>query len=155
MATYKIRPARSSDLDAMVGLLKILFALESDFVFDAALQKKGLRLILALDSAVVLVAEADGRVVAMSSGQLTVSTAEGGHALLVEDVVIEPAFQRRGLGKRLLLGLEKWAAARGVSRLQLLADKGNSKALGFYRHQGWSETRLICLRRKLSPKASL
>lgn len=151
MSSYLIRPARPNDLDAMVGLLEILFALESDFAFDAVFQKNGLRKLLATETAVVLVAEIDGQVVGMISGQLTVSTAEGGYALLVEDVVIEPAFRWRGLGRRLLNGLEKWAAVRGVRRLQLLADKENFKALDFYHRLGWFDTRLICLWRQLSP----
>lgn len=44
--------------------------------------------------------------------------------------------------------IENWARDRGVTRLQLLADLTNARALDFYDHLGWQSTRLICLRRK-------
>ncbi|HCC54994.1 MAG TPA: GNAT family N-acetyltransferase [Desulfobulbaceae bacterium] len=148
MAPALIRPARPADLEALVGLLRLLFAIEADFDFDPARQRQGLAMLLANDGAVVLVAEAAGRVVGMCSGQLTISTAEGGFALLVEDMVVAEAWQGRGLGRELLTVLEQWAAARKIERLQLLADRNNTAALEFYRKLGWQPTELICLRRR-------
>ena len=52
-----------------------------------------------------------------------------------------------GLGRRLLEAIEAWAAARGASRLQLLADRENAPALRFYARTGFGPTRLVCLRR--------
>ena len=148
MAPALIRPARPADLEALVDLLRVLFAIEVDFAFDPARQRQGLAMLLANDGAVVLVAEAAGRVVGMCSGQLTISTAEGGFALLVEDMVVAEAWQGRGLGRELLTVLEQWAAARKIERLQLLADRNNTAALEFYRKLGWQPTELICLRRR-------
>lgn len=48
-------------------------------------------MLIANQWATVLVAETSGKVVGMATGQLTISTAEGGPALLVEDVVVAPA----------------------------------------------------------------
>ena len=149
MAPALIRPARPADLEALVDLLRVLFAIEVDFAFDPARQRQGLAMLLANDGAVVLVAEAAGRVVGMCSGQLTISTAEGGFALLVEDMVVAEAWQGRGLGRELLTVLEQWAAARKIERLQLLADRNNASALEFYRKLGWESTELICQRRRI------
>ena len=85
----------------------------------------------------------------MCSGQLTISTAEGGFSLLVEDVVVAEPWQGRGVGRELLAALEQWAASRKVGRLQLLADRNNTVALEFYRKLGWQPTELICQRRRL------
>jgi len=148
MVQALIRPARPADLEALVGLLRLLFSIEADFAFDPARQRQGLAMLLAHDGAVVLVAEAAGEVVGMCSGQLTISTAEGGFALLVEDMVVAEAWQGRGLGRELLTALEQWAAARKIGRLQLLADRNNTAALEFYRKLGWQATELICLRRR-------
>ena len=148
MAPALIRSARPADLEALVGLLRLLFSIEADFAFDPARQRQGLAMLLAHDGAVVLVAEAAGEVVGMCSGQLTISTAEGGFALLVEDMVVAEAWQGRGLGRELLTALEQWAAARKIGRLQLLADRNNTAALEFYRKLGWQATELICLRRR-------
>jgi GNAT superfamily N-acetyltransferase len=106
-------------------------------------------MLLAHETAVILVAEAAGRVIGMCSGQLTISTAEGGFALLVEDVVVAGPWQGKGVGRELLTALEQWATARKIARLQLLADRNNGAALEFYRKLGWQPTELICQRRRL------
>ena len=144
-----IRAARPADLEALTGLLKTLFGIEADFTFNEALQQQGLRLILADERSRLLVAEAEEVVVGMCSGQLTISTAEGGPALLVEDVVVGEEWRGRGIGRQLLEALASWARQHQVSRLQLLADRHNAPALDFYRHLGWQGTELICLRRHL------
>ena len=130
----------------MVGLLDLLFAIEADFRPDPARQRQGLALLLDDGRARVLVAEwADG-VVGMCTGQLVVSTAEGGPALLVEDVVVDPDHRGRGVGSALLAALTDWARGHGVRRLQLLADGNNGPALAFYDRLGWRATALVCRR---------
>ena len=142
----RIRSAEPADLDSLVSLLAALFSIEEDFVFDAPKQRRGLTLMLENERGCVLVAEAEGEVVGMCSGQLLVSTAEGGLSLLVEDVVVHEPWRRRGVGRLLLEAISGWAKAKKVSRLHLLADRNNILALDFYRHQGWHTTELICLR---------
>jgi GNAT superfamily N-acetyltransferase len=144
-----IRVALPADLDGLVELLRMLFSIEADFAFDAARQRRGLAMLLVQESAVVLVAEDAGQIIGMCTGQLTISTAEGGFALLVEDVVVAQAWQGRGVGRKLLAALEQWAASRKLGRLQLLADRNNTAALEFYRKLDWQPTELICLRRRL------
>ena len=56
-------------------------------------------MLLAHETAIILVAEAAGQVIGMCSGQLTISTAEGGFALLVEDVVVAGPWQGKGVGR--------------------------------------------------------
>lgn len=149
MAQPVIRPALPGDLEALVDLLRILFSIETDFAFDAARQRRGLAMLLAHGDSVVLVAEAEGGVVGMCTGQRTISTAEGGFSLLVEDVVVAEAWQGRGVGRKLLAAMEQWGAEKKIGRLQLLADRNNSAALEFYRKLAWQPTELICLRRRL------
>lgn len=152
IATIHIRPARQQDIDQMVLLLKSLFALEKDFTFDPARHADGLQLLLGSERSMVLVAEYEGRIAGMCSGQQVISTVEGGPALLVEDVVVAAQLRGQGIGRRLLRTLTEWAKTRGISRMQLLADSDNSNALAFYKHSGWQTTRLICLRKLTSDK---
>ncbi len=49
--------------------------------------------------------------------------------------------------RKLILEIESWAKAQGLTRLQLLADRNNQPALEFYIKMGWLETRLIGLRK--------
>ncbi|MFZ5776355.1 MAG: GNAT family N-acetyltransferase [Thermodesulfobacteriota bacterium] len=149
--TLHIRPARPADLEQLTALLGLLFAIEADFHPDPERQRQGLALLIASPAACVLVAEAAGEVVGMATGQVTISTAEGGPALLVEDVVVAGTWRGKGLGKKLLARLEEWAAARGIRRLQLLADRDNQPALDFYQRLGWGNTALVCLRKRVSP----
>jgi GNAT superfamily N-acetyltransferase len=143
----QIRPAAVADLDALVRLLGLLFSIERDFRPDAARQRRGLAMLLGDPRAAVLVAARGGDVVGMGTVQLVVSTAEGGLAALVEDVVVEERERGRGVGRRLLDALEDWARSRNAQRLQLLADRENAPALRFYASLHWSPTRLVCLRR--------
>jgi GNAT superfamily N-acetyltransferase len=148
MAPCAVRPAVVDDLEAMVDLLRELFALEPDFRFDPVRQRRGLALLLGDRlRRVALVAERDGAVVGMVTGQLVVSTSEGGGSVLVEDMVVIDSARRQGVGRLLLRAVETWARGRGATRLQLLADRENEAALRFYERLGWSGTRLVCLRR--------
>ncbi len=141
-----IRTAEPADLDSLIYLLAALFAIEEDFIFDESRQRRGLALMLDNERGCVLVAEAEGQVVGMCSGQLLVSTAVGGLSLLVEDVVVHEQWRGRGVGHLLMEAISDWAKVEKVSRLQLLADRNNTPALDFYRSLGWQTTELICLR---------
>lgn len=144
--SIRFRPAQLADLPAIANLLASLFALEQDFSADNARQIAALKLMLPREDILLWVAEeslaGESRVVAFCSVQTLISTAEGGPVGLIEDVVVAEGWREAGIGRRLLEGAEAWARRRGCSRLQLLADQGNLKALDFYRQLGWQETRL-------------
>lgn len=149
-----VRPAQPADLETLVALLRLLFAIEDDFQVDEERQRRGLTMMLANPLGCILVAEAEGRVIGMCTGQLTVSTAEGAPALLMEDVVVAEEFRGCGTGRLLVSAMGDWAAVQGAFRLQLLADRKNSEALAFYERLGWQTTSLICLRRYRQPADS-
>ncbi|CAI8784433.1 GNAT family N-acetyltransferase [Methylococcus capsulatus] len=144
-----IRPAETRDIEAMVELLGTLFSIEADFTFDPDRQRRGLALLIGSSADRVLVAECEGRVIGMCSVQTLISTAEGGPVGLVEDMVVARAFRGKGIGRRLLGEIERWAADAGLTRLQLLADRTNEPALTFYDRRGWERTALIGLRKML------
>jgi ribosomal protein S18 acetylase RimI-like enzyme len=143
-----IRPATPGDLDALVPLLRVLFTIESDFRPDPERQRHGLaRLLADRERCCVLAAERGTTVVGMVTAQLVVSTAEGAPSAWIEDVIVDAAERRRGLGGRLLAAVERWACERGATRLQLLVDRENAPAVRFYERLGWGSTKLVCLRR--------
>ncbi len=150
----RIRAATAADLPVLVRLLGALFSIEADFTPDPARQRRGLALMLSDPGRhAVLVAERAGAVVGMVTGQVLVSTAEGGLSVVVEDLVVDVSCRRGGVGRALLGVIEGWAAERGATRLQLLADRENAPALAFYDRAGWSATRLVCLRRHPAERA--
>lgn len=143
-----IRKAKSSDIPHLVELLRELFSIEADFDFNAGLQEQGLFMVLqSPKTRCIMVAEIDKNVVGMCTGQLVVSTAKGGFSGLIEDMVINKKFRGKGLGTSLLEEVEKWCLSSGARRIQLLADKNNTKGLAFYEKCNWQKTRLICLRK--------
>ena len=144
-----IRQARISDIDALVVLLKDLFSIEEDFTFSESIQRRGLRMMLCdQKNGCIIVAEKNQKVIGMCSAQLLVSTAEGGRVAFVEDMAVARPFRREGIGKKILLSIEKWAGKQDANRLQLLADQNNIPALRFYEKMAWATTKLICLRKK-------
>lgn len=146
----EIRPAILTDLVSCVELLRLLFAIESDFAFHNDKAWRGLELLLASDKDILLVAHQHTEpqnVIAMCSVQTLISTAEGGAVGLIEDVIVSPNYRRKGIARQLLNYAEQWSAERGLKRLQLLADKRNDSALDFYSAHDWQKTQLIALRK--------
>lgn len=150
MTHYVIRKAEFPDIPDLSRLLTLLFSIEKDFEPNDCVQKHGLEMMLNDDTnRCVLVAALDNAVIGMVTCQILVSTAEGGPAALIEDLIVDIQHRGKGLGKKLLYSVEEWAVQRGASRLQLLADKTNTPALAFYKKNSWDHTQLICLRKKL------
>ncbi|WP_446899003.1 GNAT family N-acetyltransferase [Clostridium sp. LBM24168] len=135
----------------MIELLRELFLIEENFVFDNGKQKQGLEMMLEdLNNRRIFVADLDGRVVGMISGQILISTAERAASVLVEDVVVNRVFiQGKVIGRELLLNIQNWAILKKAKRMQLLADKHNTHAVEFYRYFKFDNTKLICLLKKI------
>ncbi len=150
MSEIRIRTARCADIPAMTELLSDLFAIETDFLIDSSAQRKGLSALLnATEKTVVKVAVDSGRVVGMVTGQIVISTAEGGNSMLVEDLVVRPEYRGKGIGSALLAGIEQTARERECLRMQLLADRRNAKALKFYAKRNWSRTHMVTIRKSI------
>jgi ribosomal protein S18 acetylase RimI-like enzyme len=153
-----IERATLRDIPAMVRLLSILFTIENDFSPNMEKQEKGLTLMLADGKKRrVMVARTNGKVIGMATGQIVVSTAEGGLSVWVEDVIVDREYRRSRVGSMLLASLEEWARHVGAQRLQLLTETTNAHALAFYDANDWNQTNLACLRKILPapPKQSL
>lgn len=143
----KVRKAGEGDITVMAGLLEDLFSVEKDFNSDRPKQEEGLRLFLSCEGRQAFVAEMDGKVAGMVTGQMLASTAEGALSVLLEDLVTDPGHRGRGIGSHLLAAVEDWGREKGAARLQLLADKDNAPAREFYEKAGWERTNLVCLKK--------
>jgi len=142
--------AGAADLDAMADLLGELFALEADFTPDRKKQLAALRRILDHPAhGRLFVLRDEGRAVGMANALVSISTAEGGPVLILEDVVIKASHRGGGHGRRLVEHVLAWAAAEGMSRVTLLADKDNAAALSFYERLGFEKSAMVVRRRRL------
>lgn len=142
--------ATAEDLPHLVDLLTELFTLESDFEPDRDKQLRGLRAILdSPELGRLFVLRVAGQLVGMANVLLTISTAEGGRVLLLEDVIVGRSHRGQGLGRRLVDHVLAWARQHGYVRVTLLADRENINALVFYRKLGFTDSRMTVLRHSL------
>src|SRR5271163_1849090 len=99
MENVAIEPATLEDLPQLTELLFELFTLEGDFKPDRTKHMRGLRLILEQPSrGRIFVIRLDGRILGMINLLFTISTAEGGFVLLMEDVIVHHDHRHRGFG---------------------------------------------------------
>ena len=142
--------AKEDDLPQLADLLAELFTLESDFRPERDKQLRALRLILNEPaSGRLFVLRVDGRVAGMANALITVSTAEGGRVLLLEDVIVHSEHRGGGLGRRLVEHVLAWAREQGMTRVTLLADRDNHAALDFYRRLDFASSSMKVLRKIL------
>lgn len=150
MDEFSVDFAAVNELEALADLLSELFDLECDFTPDRAKQLAALRSII--DNPMLgrlFVLRANGQVVGMANALITISTAEGGPVLLLEDVILKREHRGAGLGRRLVEHVLAWAAAQGMARVTLLADRDNAAALGFYSRLGFRSSAMQVLRKSL------
>jgi GNAT superfamily N-acetyltransferase len=149
--SVEINFATNNDLPRLADLLAELFALEGDFHPERDRQLHGLRMILDdPEQGRLFVLRVDGQVAGMANALITISTAEGGRVLLLEDVIVRREYRGSGLGRRLVEHVMDWAREQGMTRVTLLADRDNQAALDFYRKLGFSASHMVVLRNPLS-----
>jgi ribosomal protein S18 acetylase RimI-like enzyme len=143
----EIRPAVLDDIPQLCNLLAILFSQEADFQPDPDRQSRALRLILEQPHVGFILCAAESHcVIAMVSILFTVSTAEGGRAGVLEDMIVHPASRGQRIGERLLHEALRLARKSGCSRVTLLTDGTNESAIRFYSRAGFTPSRMIPLR---------
>ena len=148
-----IEPATEADLDELSEMLGELFAQEGDFRPDKEKQLRGLRLIFEQPSrGRVFVLRQNGAIVGMINLLFTISTAEGGFVILLEDLVVHKKFQGKGYGRRLLQHAIDFAKQKNFLRVTLLTDRPENVAQEFFRHHGFVESSMIPMRLWIAPQ---
>jgi GNAT superfamily N-acetyltransferase len=149
----KITFATAEDLPSLADLLTLLFTLEQDFAPQRESQLRGLRLILD-DERIgkLFVLRVADKIVGMANALITISTAEGGRVLWLEDVIIVPDYRGQGLGSKLVEHVLAWAREQGMLRVTLLTDHDNLAAQHFYQTQGFQPSQMRVMRHALSLK---
>ena len=147
-----IEPATEADLDELSGMLGDLFAQEGDFRPDKEKQLRGLRLIFEQPSrGRVFVLRRNGAIVGMINLLFTISTAEGGFVILLEDLVVHQKYQGKGYGSKLLQHAIDFAKQKNFLRVTLLTDRPENMAQEFFRHHGFVESSMIPMRLWITP----
>jgi GNAT superfamily N-acetyltransferase len=149
-----IEQATLEDLPQLTDLLTELFTQERDFTPDRAKQMRGLRLILEQPNrGRIFVLRQNGMILAMINLLFTISTAEGGFVILLEDVIVHRDFRGKGFGKMLLEHALEYARRKDFLRITLLTDRVNAESQAFFMRHGFIESKMIPLRLILNTQA--
>ena len=149
-----IEPATEADLDELSEMLGELFSQESDFRPDKEKQLRGLRLIFEQPSrGRVFVLRRNGAIVGMINLLFTISTAEGGFVILLEDLVVHTQYQGQGYGNRLLEHAIDFARKKNFLRITLLTDRPENVAQSFFRKHGFVDSSMIPMRLWIAPQS--
>ena len=148
-----IEPATAEDLDELSDLLGELFSEESDFRPNKEKQLRGLRLIFEQPNrGRVFVLRRDHSIVGMINLLFTISTAEGGFVILLEDLVVHKKYQGKGFGSKLLNHAIEFARQKNFLRITLLTDRPEIKSQAFFKRHGFFESAMIPMRLLITPE---
>ena len=155
MSDVAIEPAIAEDLDELSSLLGELFSEESDFRPNKEKQLRGLRLIFEQPNrGRVFVLRRDRSIVGMINLLFTISTAEGGFVVLLEDLVIHKGYRGHGYGSMLLDYAVEFARQKNFKRITLLTDRPELRSQSFFRKHGFYESPMLPMRLLLSAESS-
>ena len=153
MSDVVIEPATEADLDELSVLLGELFRDESDFKPDKNKQLRGLRLIFEEPSrGRVFVLRKDKAIVGMINLLFTISTAEGGFVMVLEDLVVHDAYRDHGFGSKLLEHAIEFARQKNFLRITLLTDRPEIKSQNFFKRHGFYASTMIPMRLLINPE---
>ncbi len=121
-----IRPARASDIDALVQIETAAFATDR-------ISRRSFRQLIERESAVTTVVEADGRV----AGYSMVLFRAGSGVARLYSIAVDPAHAGAGLGRRLLQAAEEAAFEHDRLFLRLEVREDNRHAVAIYEKNGY------------------
>ena len=146
---YQIKTAVVGDIPELTGLLSELFSREEEFSPDKHKQSEGLeKIITGPEAGIIYTARhsVSGRICGMVSLLYTISTALGGRAAVLEDMIVGSESRREGVGSLLLEKAFEHCRETGILRLTLLTDPGNKTAESFYKKNGFSNSDMRVMR---------
>lgn len=143
----RIEPATLEDLDQLTDLVMALLGTEEDFLPDREKQKAGIQLILEQPSrGRIFVLRTDHFIIGMVNLLFTISTAEGGFVILMEDVIVHPDHRGHGYGTQLLNHALQFAQEKNFKRITLLTDKIGAESQRFFQRHGFRHSSMIPMR---------
>ena len=76
----------------------------------------------------------------------TISTAEGGFVILMEDVIVSPEHRGHGYGSRLVNYVKEFAAKKDFRRITLLTDRVSEESQRFFQKNGFVHSHMVPMR---------
>jgi GNAT superfamily N-acetyltransferase len=146
-ANVSLEAATLDDLAELTDLVVALMAIEQDFVPNREKQRQGLRLILeAPNRGRIFVIRSATEIIGMVNLLFTISTAEGGFVVLMEDVIVAPKHRGHGYGTMLVEHVKAFAAAKDFKRITLLTDRVSEESQRFFSRNGFVLSSMVPMR---------
>jgi GNAT superfamily N-acetyltransferase len=137
MSPATLRPARESDVEAIVGLIRELAEFEKlTHLLEVTPAGLAPQLFGPRPAAEAMVAELGGEMVGFALWFTTFSTFLAKPGLWLEDLYVRPAHRGAGLGEAMLRALAALAVERGCGRFEWSVLDWNEQAIRFYRRMG-------------------
>ena len=133
--SFAIRSATAADVPAILALVRELAEFERR-AHEVVADEELLRNALASGHCEALLAEAEGLPVGLALYFHNFSTFLARRGLYLEDLYVQPAFRKHGIGRALLCRLAQIALARGCGRLEWAVLDWNVDAMRFYESLG-------------------
>jgi N-acetylglutamate synthase-like GNAT family acetyltransferase len=154
-AEFVIEQATLEDLPELTDLLVDLFSQDADFKADRVKQMRGLRLILEQPGrGRIFVLRSNSHILGMMNLLFTISTAEGGFVVLLEDLVVHHDYRKQGLGGKLLDYGIQYARQKDFFRITLLTNRLNDESRRFFANRGFIVSKMVPMRLFLESKAT-
>lgn len=136
-----IRDAAPGDEALILGFIRVLAEHEGRPHLVTATEEKIGKLFFGPDRiADAIIAEWDGKPVGHALFYMSISSYLGEPLVYLEDVVVDPSFRGKGVGKALLADVAARGVARGAVRMYWSAIPTNDSAIAIYQHLGAHKT---------------
>ncbi|MBN8487383.1 MAG: GNAT family N-acetyltransferase [Burkholderiales bacterium] len=136
-APHLLRAAGPADVPAIVGLIRELAAFEQlSHLVETTPERLHPNLFGERPVAECLVAEVAGAVVGFALFFTNFSTFRCRPGLYLEDLYVQPAHRRSGIGRALLRAVGRLAAERGCGRFEWSVLDWNAGAIAMYQGMG-------------------
>lgn len=132
MQPTTIRPATTTDSRAVTHLLSLLGYPNSESDVESRLHAH-----LTEATSTVLVAEAEARVVGVLSFRCIPMFHANGFLGRITSLIVDPAFQQRGIGRALVTAAEEFGWAHGCTRVEVTSGDHRADAHAFYEKLGY------------------
>ncbi len=147
MSETRIEPAAVDDLPHLAELLSDLFTKEAEFRPDTSKQLRGLEMIITQpNKGRIFVLRSFDRILGMINLLFTISTAEGGSVIILEDLIVRQEYRSQGFGAQLLEYAMEFAKQKEFLRITLLTDRLDEAAKHFFAKHGFQESVMVPMR---------
>ncbi|EJC62055.1 GNAT family N-acetyltransferase [Alcaligenes ammonioxydans] len=137
---YVLRPATPADIPAILGLMRDMASFEKlEHIFKASAESLRNSFFSDEPSAYCLVITPEGQpdtIISYIMWFYNYSSFLDRRGIYLEDLYIDPAHRKKGLGAAALRHLAQMAVTQGCGRLEWVVLDWNQNAIDFYQHQG-------------------